>query len=135
MRLPARTLSQQLVAQGNVPHRIFKISQIGACSRPEQMCACAVQAARGARRRRAQEEAAPASKLSPGCDALVRLAEPGDVYAHYNTAMSAAAVSTQIKAMEQRLGLKVRMACPHRLQGCTMHLRASFCAQRRSGSL
>ncbi|CAK0736969.1 hypothetical protein CVIRNUC_000833 [Coccomyxa viridis] len=63
-------------------------------------------AARGARRRRAQEEGAPASKLSPGCDALVRLAEPGDVYAHYNTAMSAAAVSTQIKAMEQRLGLK-----------------------------
>ena len=48
-----------------------------------------------------------ASKLSPACDALVRLAEPGDVYAHYNRAMSAAAVSTQIKAMEQRLGLKV----------------------------
>ena len=49
----------------------------------------------------------PASKLAPDCEALVRLAEPGDVYAHYNTAMSAAAVSTQIKSIEQRLGLKV----------------------------
>ncbi len=62
--------------------------------------------------RRLTQEAAggaatSASKLSPACDALVRLAEPGDVYAHYNRAMSAAAVSTQIKAIEQRLGLKV----------------------------
>lgn len=47
------------------------------------------------------------SKLAPACDALVRLAESGDVYAHYNTAMSAAAISTQIKTIEQRLGLKV----------------------------
>ena len=30
------------------------------------------------------------------------------MYAHYNRAMSAAAVTTQIKAIEQRLGLKVR---------------------------
>lgn len=95
---------------------------------------CAAQAARGARRRRAQEEGAPASKLSPGCDALVRLAEPGDVYAHYNTAMSAAAVSTQIKAMEQRLGLKVRMACPHHLQVCMMHVHAALYAQSHSRS-
>jgi len=66
------------------------------------------QAAGGAGRRLTQE-AAPAatSKLSLGCDSLVRLAEPGDVYAHYNRAMSAAAVSTQIKAIEQRLGLTV----------------------------
>ncbi|CAL5218414.1 g90 [Coccomyxa viridis] len=61
--------------------------------------------------RRLTQEAAggaatSASKLSPACDALVRLAEPGDVYAHYNRAMSAAAVSTQIKSIEQRLGLK-----------------------------
>ena len=70
-----------------------------------------VQAAAGGARRLAQEEAAAAaaaSKLSPACDSLVRLAEPGDVYAHYNRAMSAAAVTTQIKAIEQRLGLKVR---------------------------
>ena len=70
-----------------------------------------MQAAAGGARRLAQEAAAAAaaaSKLSPACDALVRLAEPGDVYAHYNRAMSAAAVSTQIKAIEQRLGLKVR---------------------------
>jgi hypothetical protein len=67
-----------------------------------------MQAAAGGARRLAQEDAAAAaSKLSPACDALVRLAEPGDVYAHYNAAMSAAAVSTQIKAIEQRLGLKV----------------------------
>lgn len=69
-----------------------------------------MQAAAGGARRLAQEAAAAAaaaSKLSPACDALVRLAEPGDVYAHYNRAMSAAAVSTQIKAIEQRLGLKV----------------------------
>ena len=88
---------------------------------------CAAQAARGVRRRRAQEDGAPASKLSPGCDALVRLAEPGDVYAHYNTAMSAAAVSTQIKAMEQRLGLKVRETHPkhHRIaQGISCISRA-----------
>ena len=70
-----------------------------------------MQAAAGGARRLAQEAAAAAaaaSKLSPACDSLVRLAEPGDVYAHYNRAMSAAAVSTQIKAIEQRLGLKVR---------------------------
>jgi hypothetical protein len=70
-----------------------------------------VQAAAGGARRLAQEAAAAAaaaSKLSPACDSLVRLAEPGDVYAHYNRAMSAAAVTTQIKAIEQRLGLKVR---------------------------
>jgi hypothetical protein len=51
------------------------------------------------------------SGLAPECEALVLLAEPGDVYAHYNAAMSAAAVSTQIKAIEQRLGLKAR-GCP-----------------------
>ena len=33
------------------------------------------------------------SGLKPECEALVVLAEPGDVYAHYNAAMSAAAVS------------------------------------------
>ena len=53
------------------------------------------------------------SGLKPECEALVLLAEPGDVYAHYNVAMSAAAVSTQIKAIEQKLGLKVRApSCP-----------------------
>ena len=87
-----------------------------------------MQAARGVRRRRAQEDGAAASKLSPACDALVRLAEPGDVYAHYNTAMSAAAVSTQIKAMEQRLGLKVRstpliVARWHDASSCRSHAR------------
>ena len=50
------------------------------------------------------------SGLKPECEALVVLAEPGDVYAHYNAAMSAAAVSTQIKAIEQKLGLKVSAA-------------------------
>ena len=75
--------------------------------------AASTTAARGMRRLAQEAEAgaaASASSLSPACDALVRLAEPGDVYAHYNRAMSAAAVSTQIKAIEQRLGLKV--GCP-----------------------
>ena len=85
-------------------------------------------AARGMRRLAQEGEAGAAtstSKLSPACDALVRLAEPGDVYAHYNRAMSAAAVSTQIKAIEQRLGLKVGCpllpGSPHVMRGCTVH--------------
>ncbi len=66
-----------------------------------------------------KEAAKPVSKLAPACDTLVRLAEPGDVYAHYNTAMSAAAISTQIKTIEQRLGLKV---------GTALHQPAPQCA-------
>lgn len=56
------------------------------------------------------------SKLAPECEALVKLAEPGDVYAHYNTAMSAAAISTQIKSIEQRLGLEVSSTLPVHLE-------------------
>lgn len=65
--------------------------------------------------------AKPASKLAPECDALVRLAEPGDVYAHYNTAMSAAAISTQIKTIEQRLGLKVIHSLLQHADQCLLH--------------
>jgi hypothetical protein len=45
------------------------------------------------------------------------MASPPDSYEVYTTAISAAAVSTQIKAIESRLGLKARRpALPARLQ-------------------
>lgn len=72
----------------------------------EALCAQAV----GRRLSAEAAEGAPARKsaLAPECEALVALAEPGDVFAHYTTAMRAAAVSTQIKALEHKMGLKAR---------------------------
>jgi len=52
------------------------------------------------------------AQLTPECQALVEMASPPDSYEVYTTAISAAAVSTQIKAIESRLGLKARPALP-----------------------
>ncbi|KAK9821811.1 hypothetical protein WJX81_008502 [Elliptochloris bilobata] len=50
--------------------------------------------------------APPTGQLSAECQVLVEMANPPDSYEVYTTAISAAAVSTQIKAIESRLGLQ-----------------------------
>jgi len=61
------------------------------------------------------------AQLTPECQALVEMASPPDSYEVYTTAISAAAVSTQIKAIESRLGLKARpRPCSH---ACTRRAR------------
>lgn len=51
------------------------------------------------------------AQLSAECHALVEMANPPDSFEVYKTAISAAAISTQIKAIESRLGLRVRLQC------------------------
>lgn len=52
------------------------------------------------------------AQLSPECKALVEMANPPDSYEVYTTAISAAAISTQIKTIEAKLGLQARTMCP-----------------------
>ena len=76
-------------------------------SAPGAGAAAADAAAAGARAAAAGTPKPKKSALAAECEALVLLAEPGDVFAHYNVAMNAAAISTQIKTLEQKMGLKV----------------------------
>ena len=47
------------------------------------------------------------AKLNASCEALVALAEPGDVFSAFQASMTASAVATNIKYIENRLNLKV----------------------------
>ena len=49
------------------------------------------------------------AQLSGECQALVVMSNPPDSFEVYNTAISAAAITTQIKGIESKLGLKVRL--------------------------
>ena len=69
-----------------------------------------------------------AAQLSPECKALVEMANPPDSYEVYTTAISAAAISTQIKTLESKLGLQARRkspACPEEMRACALHRSAS----------
>ena len=53
-------------------------------------------------------QVAPAGKLTVECQALVSLAEPGNLYKAFQDTFTATSVATQAKYLEQKLSLPVR---------------------------
>lgn len=70
------------------------------------------------------------AQLSPECKALVEMANPPDSYEVYTTAISAAAISTQIKTIESKLGLQVCPTSP----ACTVGAPCTSSASQRKAS-
>ena len=56
--------------------------------------------------RRKLLQQAKADVLSPRCKNLVLLAEPTDAFAQYQTSLSASVASSQVEALETKLGLR-----------------------------
>ncbi len=56
--------------------------------------------------RRKLLQSAKADVLSPRCKNLVLLAEPTDAFAQYQTSLSASVASSQVEALETKLGLR-----------------------------
>ena len=64
-----------------------------------------------ARRRLLQKKGdKPKQALNASCEALIQLAEPGDAYSLFDATMQASFVASNVKGIEQKLGLKVN-AC------------------------
>ena len=47
------------------------------------------------------------AKLEPQCDSMMQLAEPGDAFSAFTASMNASAITSHVKSIEAKFGLKV----------------------------
>ncbi len=70
--------------------------------------------------RRKLLQQAKADVLSPRCKNLVLLAEPTDAFAQYQTSLSASVASSQVEALETKLGLRAGTLSSRNTGGLTL---------------